>query len=38
MKEFQVKEPLYTFFYNMKDLSEFCKSVKVYKLKIWKVM
>ena len=33
MKEFHVKEPLYTFFYNMKEMSEFCKYVNVYKLK-----
>ena len=29
MKEFHVKEPLYIFFYNMKEMSEFCKSVKL---------
>ena len=29
MKEFHVKEHLYIFFYNMKDMSEFCKSVKL---------
>ena len=27
MKEFLVKEPLYIFFYNMKVMSEFCKSL-----------
>ena len=29
MKEFHVKEPLYLFFYDMKEMSEFCKSVKL---------
>ena len=29
MKEFRVKEPLYILFYNMKEMSEFCKSVKL---------
>ena len=29
MKEFHVKEPLNIFFYNMKEMSEFCKSVKL---------
>ena len=29
MKEFHVKEPLYIFFYNMKEMSELCKSVKL---------
>ena len=29
MKEFHIKEPLYVFFYNMKEMSEFCKSVKL---------
>ena len=29
MKEFHAKEPLYLFFYNMKEMSEFCKSVKL---------
>ena len=29
MKEFHFKEPLYMFFYNMKEMSEFCKSVKL---------
>ena len=29
MKECHVKEPLYMFFYNMKEMSEFCKSVKL---------
>ena len=28
-KEFNVKQPLYIFFYNMKEMSEFCKSVKL---------
>ena len=31
MKEFHVKEPLYIFFYNMKKMSEFCKSVKLWR-------
>ena len=37
MKEFHVKEPLYTIFDSMKVMSEFYKigeTVKVYKLKI----
>ena len=41
MKEFHVKEPLYMFFYNMKEMSEFCKSVKLWrfiKQKFYKVM
>ena len=29
MKEFYVKEPLYLFFFNMKEMSEFCKSMKL---------
>ena len=29
MEEFYVKEPLYIFFYSMKEMSEFCKSVKL---------
>ena len=29
MKKFYIKEPLYIFFYNMKEMSEFCKSVKL---------
>ena len=29
MKEFHVKEQLYIFFYNMKGMSELCKSVKL---------
>ena len=29
MKEFHVKELLDRFFYNMKEMSEFCKSVKL---------
>ena len=29
MKKFYVKEPLYIFFYSMKEMSEFCKSVKL---------
>ena len=37
MKEFHIKEPLYIFFYSMKEIYEFCKSetVKVYKLKLF---
>ena len=33
MKEFNVKEPLYIFFYNINEMSKFCGPVKVYKLK-----
>ena len=29
MKGFHAKEPLYIFFYNMKGMLEFCKSVKL---------
>ena len=29
MKEFHVKEPLYIFFYNIKEMCEFCKSLKL---------
>ena len=29
MKEFHVKEQLYIFFYSMKEISAFCKSVKL---------
>ena len=29
MKEFHIKEPLYIFFYSMKEIYEFCKSVKL---------
>ena len=29
MKEFHIKEPLYVYFYNMKEMYEFCKSVKL---------
>ena len=29
MKEFHAKEPLHIFFYNMKEMSEFCKSAKI---------
>ena len=29
MKEFHVKIPLYIFFYDMKEMSGFCKSVKL---------
>ena len=29
MKEFHIKEPLYIFYYNTKEMSEFCKSVKL---------
>ena len=32
MKEFHVKEPVYIFFYEIKEMSECCKSVKNYKL------
>ena len=28
MKEFHVKEPLYTFFYNIKKMSEFCEGLQ----------
>ena len=31
MKEFHIKEPLQIFFYNMREMSEFCKSVRYYK-------
>ena len=36
IKEFHIKEPMYIFFYNMKEIFVFCESVKlkVYKLKI----
>ena len=33
MKEFHVKEPLYIFLYKMKEMSEFCKSVKMGRFK-----
>ena len=29
MKEFHVKEPFYIFFNNIKEISEFCKEVRV---------
>ena len=29
MKEFHVKESLYMFFYNMKEMSEFCKPARL---------
>ena len=29
MKKFHVKEQLYIIFYNMKEMSEFCKPVKL---------
>ena len=29
MKEFHIKEPLYTFLDNMNEMSEFCKSMKL---------
>ena len=32
-KEFHVKEPLYIFLYKMKEMSEFCKSVKMGRFK-----
>ena len=33
MKEFHVKEPLHIFLYKMKEMSEFCKSVKLGRFK-----
>ena len=33
MKEFHVKEPLYIFLYKIKEMSEFCKSVKMGRFK-----
>ena len=29
MKKFYMREPLYIFFYNMKEIFEFCKSMKL---------
>ena len=34
MKEFHIKKPLYIFFYNMKGMSEFYKSLK---LKVYQI-
>ena len=38
MKEFHVKEPLHIFFYKMKEMSEFCKSVKLGRFKKKKIV
>ena len=37
MEEFHVKEPLFIFFYNTKEMSEFYKSVKLEKFKKKKI-
>ena len=37
MEEFHVKEPLFIFFYNTKEMSEFSKSVKLGKFKKKKI-
>ena len=34
MKEFHVKEPLHIIFNSMKEMSEFCKSVELWRLQI----
>ena len=38
MKEFHVKEPLHIFLYKMKEMSEFCKSVKLGRFKKKKIV
>ena len=38
MKEFHVKEPSYIFFYNMKEISEFCKTARFIKKKFCKML